>query len=71
MDRTRDEGCGLYSSTFLTSFDKAVAAGPEIAADDLSHAIELRNEAETLHNAGDHGASIEKINEALDLIGAE
>ncbi len=55
----------------IAAFDAAVAAGPDVSAEDLSHAIELRNKSEAKHNAGDHGGSIELINEALDLIGAE
>jgi hypothetical protein len=55
----------------IASFDKAVAAGPKVAAEVLAKSIKLRNKAERQHQAGDHGGSIESINMALDLIGAE
>ncbi len=55
----------------IASFDKAVAAGPKVTAEGLARAIKHRNKAEEQHMAGDHGGSIESINEALDLIGAE
>ena len=55
----------------IASFDKAVAAGPKVSAEVLARSIKLRNIAEEQHMAGDHGGSIESINEALDLIGAE
>ena len=55
----------------IASFDKAVASGPKVSAEVLARSIKLRNKAEEQHKAGDHGGSIESINEALDLIGAE
>ena len=55
----------------IASFDKAVASGPKVSAEVLTRAIKLRNKAEAQHKAGNHGGSIESINEALDLIGAE
>ena len=55
----------------IASFDKAVASGPSVSAEVLARAIKLRNQAEVQHKSGNHGGSIESINEALDLIGAE
>ena len=55
----------------IASFDKAVAAGPKVSAEVLARAVKYRNKAEEQHKAGNHGGSIESINEALDLIGAE
>ncbi len=55
----------------IASFDKAVAFGTNVYPDVLATAIKLRNKAEVQHKSGDHGGSIESINEALDLIGAE
>ncbi|MEH6631357.1 MAG: hypothetical protein V7776_11040 [Halopseudomonas aestusnigri] len=57
--------------TNIAAFDAAVAEGPNVSAEDLGHAVELRNKSEAKHIAGDHGGSIELINQALDLIGAE
>lgn len=53
----------------MAQIDKFVAAHPELPADTLAEARKLRAEGETLHKAGDHAASMAKLDQAKKLLG--
>ena len=55
----------------VKAIDAALAAGPDLDADELSEVMEQRNEGEQLHNDGKHGESLEVLHEAMDTLELE
>lgn len=53
----------------MAEIDRALAAGPVIAADTLAEVNKLRAEGEALHKAGDHPASEARLATAKKLLG--
>ncbi len=55
----------------VAKIDAALAAEHGLDAAQLAHVKELRDAGESQHNAGDHAGAIEKLHEALDILGVE
>jgi hypothetical protein len=53
----------------VKAIDAYLAANPSTPADKMSKAKALRNEGESLHNAGKHAESMVKLTEAEALLG--
>lgn len=53
----------------VKKIDEALSGSHGLSADQMAEVKQLRDEGEALHNAGDHGASIEKLHKALDILG--
>lgn len=55
----------------MARIDEALAANPQLSEDQLAQVQSLRAEGEALHDAGDHQGSVDKLQEALAILGAE
>ncbi|MBQ4808701.1 hypothetical protein J4717_14585 [Phaeobacter sp. HS012] len=53
----------------IAAIDAALAAGTELSEADLATVQELRDEGQSLHDAGDHDASVETLAEAKAMLG--
>jgi hypothetical protein len=53
----------------MAEIDTALAADPQISAEQLVKVKELRAEGETLHKAGNHQRSVDVLQEAKDILG--
>ena len=55
----------------MKKIDEAMSKNPSLPADKLAEVKQLRAEGETLHKAGNHGASVEKLGKAMSLLGIQ
>jgi hypothetical protein len=55
--------------SLVQTIDDALAAGTSLSEDDLAKVRALRDEGQALHDAGSHGDSVAKLQEALALLG--
>ncbi|MEX2298111.1 MAG: hypothetical protein WD715_11880 [Dongiaceae bacterium] len=55
----------------MADIDAALAAGPDLTADQLAEVERLRTEGEVLHDAGDHQGSVDALAEAKAILGIE
>lgn len=55
----------------IAAIDEALAAGPELSEADLAVVQELRDEGQELHDAGEHGASVETLAQAKEMLGID
>ena len=55
----------------IGKIDAALAANPTISEADKAKVIELRNQGEELHNAGNHQESVDTLAKALNILGIE
>ncbi|KIC28774.1 hypothetical protein [Leisingera sp. ANG-M6] len=53
----------------IAAIDAALAAGTELSEEDLATVQELRDEGQSLHDAGDHDASVATLAEAKAMLG--
>lgn len=53
----------------MRQIDAALAANPALSASELERVMDLRAEGEKLHKAGDHSASVARLDEARKLLG--
>ncbi|AUQ54976.1 hypothetical protein PHIN109289_12330 [Phaeobacter inhibens] len=53
----------------IAAIDAALAAGTELSEVDLATVQELRDEGQSLHDAGDHDASVQTLAEAKAMLG--
>ncbi|MFV1496529.1 hypothetical protein VWZ88_20045 [Phaeobacter sp. JH20_36] len=53
----------------IAAIDAALAAGTELSEADLATVQELRDEGQSLHDAGDHDASVQTLAEAKAMLG--
>lgn len=51
--------------------DEALMSVEGLSAEQLEKIKALRNEGATLHNSGNHGASVKALHEAMELLGIE
>jgi hypothetical protein len=58
-----------HCPTDVKKIDQALSADHGLSDEQLAQVEELRDEGEQLHNAGDHDASLEKLHEALEILG--
>ena len=55
----------------MKKIDAALAQGTSLSADDLAKVKALRAEGEALHKSGKHGDSVQKLGEAMHMLGIE
>ena len=55
----------------MKKIDAALAQGPSLSAEDLATVKNLRAEGEALHKSGKHGGSVEKLGQAMRMLGIE
>jgi hypothetical protein len=55
----------------MAAIDAALAAGPDLTAEQLAEVQALRAEGEAQHAAGDHDASVETLGKAKAILGIE
>ncbi|MEK0164148.1 hypothetical protein VWX35_04310 [Phaeobacter sp. A36a-5a] len=53
----------------IAAIDAALAAGTELSEADLATVQELRDEGQSLHDSGDHDASVQTLAEAKAMLG--
>ena len=57
--------------TDMAAIDEFLATSPDLDEEVLAEVEELRATGEELHNAGDHGGSVEALGQAMELLGIE
>lgn len=55
----------------MKKIDEAMGKGPSLSAEQMAEVKKLRAEGETLHKAGKHGESVEKLGRAMSILGIE
>ncbi|UWQ50846.1 hypothetical protein [Leisingera caerulea] len=55
----------------ITAIDAALASGTDLSEADLATVQELRDEGQSLHDSGDHDASVETLAEAKAMLGID
>ena len=55
----------------MKKIDAALAQGPSLSANELARVKTLRAEGEALHKSGKHGESVNKLGEAMRILGIE
>ncbi|UWQ76041.1 MULTISPECIES: hypothetical protein [unclassified Leisingera] len=55
----------------IAKIDAAIAAGTALSEDDLADVQDMRDEGQSLHDGGDHAASVAILAEAKALLGIE
>lgn len=55
----------------MKKIDEAMSKNPNLPADQLAQVKQLRAEGETLHKAGNHGESVEKLGKAMSILGIQ
>ncbi len=53
----------------VKKIDAALAASPQVSAEQMTQITKLRNEGEAQHKAGSHGDSVASLNKALEILG--
>lgn len=53
------------------AIDAELAKNPPLSAEQLAEAKRLRDEGARLHEAGEHGASLEALHKAMEIIEME
>lgn len=55
----------------MKKIDEAMSKGPSLSSEQMAEVKKLRAEGETLHKAGKHGESVEKLGQAMSILGIE
>ncbi len=55
--------------TLMKKIDAALAANPQVSAEQMTQITKLRAEGEAQHKAGSHKASVDSLNQALAMLG--
>ena len=53
----------------MKKIDAALAANPQVSAEQMTRITELRAEGAAQHKAGSHSASVDSLNKALEILG--
>ncbi len=53
----------------MKKIDAALAKNPPLVSEQLAEVKERRAEGEGLHNAGNHGAAVDTLGKALEILG--
>ncbi len=61
----------MYCPLDMQKIDAALATDPNLSAQQLARVKNLRVEGEALHNAGKHQQSVDKLGEAMRILGIE
>ena len=52
----------------MKKIDQALAANPQLSAEQLARVKQLRSEGEALHNAGQHQESVDTLGKAMAIL---
>ena len=55
----------------VKNIDAALAAMPDLSAEQITEAKSLRDEGDAQHKAGQHAESVETLQKAKDILGLE
>lgn len=55
----------------MAKIDAALAENPSLSADQLAEVKRLRAEGEEAHAAGNHQESVDKLAQAMDILGVQ
>jgi len=55
--------------TKVKAIDEALAANPNLSAEQLAEVEKLRDQGEDLHDAGKHADSMKVLKQAMDILG--
>ncbi len=53
----------------VKKIDAALAANPQVSAEQMTQITTLRDEGAAQHKAGSHAASVDSLNKALEILG--
>ncbi len=53
----------------VKKIDAALAANPQVSAEQMTQVTELRDEGAAQHKSGSHAASVDTLNQALAILG--
>ncbi len=53
----------------MKKIDAALAASPQISAEQMAEVTTLRAQGETEHKGGQHGASVKTLAKAMEILG--
>ncbi len=53
----------------MKKIDAALAASPQLSAEQMTQVTELRSEGAAQHKAGSHKGSVDTLNQALAILG--
>ncbi len=53
----------------VKKIDAALAANPQVSAEQMTQITKLRDEGAVQHKAGSHAASVDSLNKALEILG--
>ncbi len=53
----------------MKKIDAALAANPQVSAEQMTQITKLRAEGAAQHKAGSHSASVDSLNKALEILG--
>ncbi len=53
----------------VKKIDAALAANPQVSAEQMTQITKLRDEGAAQHKAGSHAASVDSLNKALEILG--
>ncbi len=53
----------------MKKIDAALAASPQISAEQMAEVTALRAQGETEHKGGQHGASVKTLAKAMEILG--
>lgn len=53
----------------VAKIDEALAGSHDLSDAQVAEVTQLRNEGEQLHNDGDHDGAVEKLHQALEMLG--
>ncbi len=53
----------------MKKIDAALAASPQVSAEQMTQITKLRSEGAAQHKAGSHKASVDSLNQALAILG--
>ncbi len=55
----------------MKKIDAALAENPQLSEEQASQVTQLRAEGEADHNAGNHDAAVEKLGQAMSILGIQ
>ncbi len=61
----------MHCPADMAKIDAALAAGPQISAEELAEVQRLRAEGEAYHQAGQHQESVDTLAKAMEILGIQ
>ena len=61
----------MHCPADMAKIDEALAANPQLSAEQLAEVQQLRAEGETYHQAGQHQESVDALAKAMEILGIQ